>query len=165
MVAWAASASAEAGAGGDLCCSAAVHEMSAAKERDVRPARCQHASRSWPAAVSAQLGTRHLCTLTLQIVHVPHRPNLDGTGSFRDIVEYPTTIGIKIIGLNEGDFVQDMLNVCREVTKQKAEDVEVKWRDKGKYRAITINLTFQDADMVYATYAAINKDPRVKFKL
>ena len=41
----------------------------------------------------------------------------------------------------------------------------VRWRDKGKFRSITLSLTFTDADMVYAVYAAVNRDPRVRFKL
>ena len=40
-----------------------------------------------------------------------------------------------------------------------------RWRDKGKYRAITLRLHFENADQVYDVYAAINRDPRVKFKL
>ena len=41
----------------------------------------------------------------------------------------------------------------------------VRWRDRGKYRSITLTLTFLDAEMVYAVYAAVNRDPRVRFKL
>ena len=48
---------------------------------------------------------------------------------------------------------------------QAEEDVQIRWRDKGKYRSLTITLRFQDADMVYAVYDAISKDPRVKYKL
>eukprot|EP00310_Coccolithus_braarudii_P024859 CAMPEP_0183358432 /NCGR_PEP_ID=MMETSP0164_2-20130417/49205_1 /TAXON_ID=221442 /ORGANISM="Coccolithus pelagicus ssp braarudi, Strain PLY182g" /LENGTH=98 /DNA_ID=CAMNT_0025532331 /DNA_START=153 /DNA_END=449 /DNA_ORIENTATION=+ len=92
-------------------------------------------------------------------------PNLDGTGSFRTLVEYPCELSVKVIGLNEGAFVSDMRTMCAGITGQEEELVGVRWRDKGKYRSITLQLQFQDADMVYAVYAAINKDPRVKFKL
>ena len=61
--------------------------------------------------------------------------------------------------------VSDILTICAEITGQKESDVPVRWRDKGKFRSITLTLTFTDADMVYAVYAAVNRDPRVRFKL
>ena len=71
----------------------------------------------------------------------------------------------KIIGDNEGPFVTDMVTLCSELNGQAEEDVQVRWRDKGKYRAITLRLKFENADQVYNVYAAINRDPRVRFKL
>ena len=155
--------------------------------------------------------------------------NLDGTGSFRTVQEYPCDLDVKIIGNNEGPFVDDMVTLCAERTGQKEEDISAvarcrrrpgsgradrprrhgsrrpracargcplgataelqplrslsearpqnagyaaacahpgaRWRDKGKYRAITLRLHFENADQVYDVYAAINRDPRVKFKL
>ena len=106
---------------------------------------------------------------------------------------------IKVIGDNEGPFVSDIRTLCSEITGQAEEDVPVRWRDKGKYRSITLRLHFEDADtvrarwrgvfslsavsslgaslrleadssalmlaQVYAVYAAIDADPRVKFKI
>ena len=92
-------------------------------------------------------------------------PQLDGAGAFRDIQEYPCDLLVKIIGDNEGPFVADMLTLCAERTGQKEDEIEVRWRDKGKYRSITLKLHFENADQVYDVYAAINRDPRVRFKL
>ena len=92
-------------------------------------------------------------------------PQLDGSGAFRDIQEYPCELDVKIIGDNEGPFVADMVSICAGLTGIDESDVQVRWRDKGKYRAITLRLNFKDADMVYAVYAAVNRDPRVRFKL
>ena len=92
-------------------------------------------------------------------------PQLDGAGAFRDIQEYPCELDVKIIGDNEGPFVTDMVTLCSELNGQAEEDVQVRWRDKGKYRAITLRLKFENADQVYNVYAAINRDPRVRFKL
>ena len=64
-------------------------------------------------------------------------PNIDGTGSFRSVQEYPCDLDIKVIGLNEGPFVADIRTVCAEAAEQAEEEVQVRWRDKGKYRAIT----------------------------
>ena len=72
---------------------------------------------------------------------------------------------IKIIGDNEGAFVSDMRTLCAELTGQDESDVPVKWRDKGKYRSVTLTLCFESADQVYKVYAAIDRDPRVRFKL
>lgn len=78
---------------------------------------------------------------------------------------YPCEIDVKAIGDNEGPFASDLLQLACEITGQKKEDVPVRWRDKGKYRAVTMSLKFENADQVYAVYAAINRDPRVRFKL
>lgn len=92
-------------------------------------------------------------------------PNIDGTGAFKNIQEYPCDLDIKVIGSNEGPFVQDIVQLAAENTGMKIEDIQVRWRDNGKYRAITMRLHFENSDQVYATYAAMDRDPRVKFKL
>ena len=61
--------------------------------------------------------------------------------------------------------MSDMRTLCAELTGQDESDVPVKWRDKGKYRSVTLTLRFESAEMVYAVYAAIDRDPRVRFKL
>jgi len=91
--------------------------------------------------------------------------NIDGTGAFKDIQEYPCDLDVKVIGNNEGPFVADIVTLCAENTGMKEEDIQVRWRDKGKYRAITLRLHFENSDQVYAVYAAMDRDPRVKFKL
>ena len=80
-------------------------------------------------------------------------PNIDGTGAFRSVQEYPCDLDIKVIGNNEGPFVTDMLTLCAEITEQQEEDVGVRWRDNGKYRAITLRLHFENADQVRARAA------------
>ena len=42
-------------------------------------------------------------------------PNIDGTGSFRSLQEYPCDLDVKIIGTNEGPFVTDMVTICAGV--------------------------------------------------
>ena len=72
---------------------------------------------------------------------------------------------IKVIGFNEGPFVNDIRTLCAELTGVSDDDVPVRWRDNGKYRSITLTLRFENADQVYAVYAAVDRDPRVKYKL
>ena len=92
-------------------------------------------------------------------------PNIDGTGAFKNIQEYPCDLDIKVIGANEGPFVTDIVTLAAENTGMREEDIKVRWRDNGKYRAITLRLHFESSEQVYATYAAFDRDPRVKFKL
>ena len=58
-------------------------------------------------------------------------PNIDGTGAFKNVQEYPCTLQIKCIGTNEGPFVSDIHTLCAELTGQAEKDVPVKWRDNG----------------------------------
>ena len=102
---------------------------------------------------------------SVRVCGISMMQNLDGTGSFRDIQEYPCDLDIKVIGNNEGPFVQDIVQLAAENTGMDIDDIQVRWRDNGKYRAITLRLHFENSDQVYATYAAMDRDPRVKFKL
>ena len=92
-------------------------------------------------------------------------PNIDGTGAFKNIQEYPCDLDIKVIGNNEGPFVADIVQLAAENTGMNPDDIQVRWRDNGKFRAITLRLHFENSDQVYAVYAAMDRDPRVKFKL
>ena len=58
-----------------------------------------------------------------------------------------------------------LLQLACECTGQKPEDVQVRWRDRGKYRSVTLRCYFENAQQVYNVYAAIDRDPRVKYKL
>ena len=107
-----------------------------------------------PAAANAARSRPAVCSETL-----------DGSGAFRDIQEYPCTLEIKVIGNNEGPFVDDIRELCAEITGQAEDDVPVRWRDKGKYRSVTLTLRFENAEQVYAVYAAMDRDPRVNYKL
>ena len=75
-------------------------------------------------------------------------PELDGTGAFKNIQEYPCDLDVKVIGNNEGPFVSDIVTLCAENTGMKEEDIQVRWRDKGKYRAITLRLHFDNSEQV-----------------
>ena len=132
--------------------------------------------RTHAAAMQRPCGAAERMPTAAQLRHgaVPQRhaaivcrdlPNIDGTGAFKNIQEYPCTLDIKVIGDNEGPFVADIVTLCAENTGMREEDIQVRWRDKGKYRSITLRLRFENADQVYATYAAVDRDPRVRYKL
>jgi putative lipoic acid-binding regulatory protein len=88
-----------------------------------------------------------------------------GRSEHIDALPYPVDMDIKVIGDNEGPFVTDILQLAAECIGVEPDDVQVRWRDKGKFRAITLRLHFQNAEQVYAVYAAMDRDPRVRYKL
>ena len=111
------------------------------------------------SAVSAAAAVTPRAALCLEM------PNIDGTGEFKNIQEYPCTLDIKVIGNNEGPFVSDMLTLAAENCGMDEKDIKHRWRDNGKFRSITLTLSFENAEQVYAVYAAFDRDPRVRFKL
>lgn len=92
---------------------------------------------------------------------------LNASGSVFDrMVSYPCKFQIKVIGLSQGHFASDMLDIVSRVTGVSSESIDFKLRDTktGKYRSITIDVPVQNAAMLYECYEALSKDPRVKFK-
>jgi hypothetical protein len=59
--------------------------------------------------------------------------SLDGSGSFRTVQEYPCDLDVKIIGNNEGPFVDDMVTLCAERTGQKEEDISAAARCRRRF--------------------------------
>ena len=84
----------------------------------------------------------------LTVATMLNQPPLDGTGAFKDIQEYPCTLEIKIIGDNEGPFVSDLVTLAAEATGMAESDILVRWRDKGRFRSVTLKLNFENADQV-----------------
>jgi putative lipoic acid-binding regulatory protein len=72
---------------------------------------------------------------------------------------------IKAIGetVNDDTFVADMQKLAAQAAP--ARPVEVRFRDKGRFRSVTMRCTFRTADEVYALYALLDDDERVMFKL
>ena len=85
---------------------------------------------------------------------------------FDRMVSYPCTFQIKVIGLSQGHFAGDMLDIVSRVSGVATDEITYKLRDTktGKYRSITIDVPVQSAAMLYECYEALSKDPRVKFK-
>lgn len=76
--------------------------------------------------VSAAAQPRAACSMAgraARVCSIDMMQNLDGTGSFRTVQEYPCDLDVKIIGDNEGPFVNDMVTLCAERTGQKEADV------------------------------------------
>jgi putative lipoic acid-binding regulatory protein len=80
-----------------------------------------------------------------------------------EIVEFPTRLQFKIVGLADPNFVADMERICAETCGKPVTASST--RDKGKYRSITMDLDIQSADAFYRIYETVGKDPRVKFMI
>ncbi|GJQ15621.1 hypothetical protein GpartN1_g7412.t1 [Galdieria partita] len=94
-----------------------------------------------------------------------HNWNADGQRRLIDeLVDFPCKFQFKIIGIRQGNFVGDIVDSVAEVLQIDPSYMEVSTRDKGKYRSITIDAPCNSSEQVYSIYAAIDRDPRVKFK-
>jgi putative lipoic acid-binding regulatory protein len=97
--------------------------------------------------------------------------NVGGTGSksvFADTMTFPTDFLLKIVGLNEPTFAADMVRLVSAVVgEQKAGGLDHSTKEAagGKYVSVSIKPLFRSAEELYAVYAAVRKDPRVKIML
>lgn len=86
-------------------------------------------------------------------------------GRLAELMDFPSNMEIKIIGKQDDTFVNDVVKICTKITNQTAAEVPVRWRDKGRWRSVTITLFFKNPDMVYDVYEAVDRDPRVRYKI
>jgi putative lipoic acid-binding regulatory protein len=83
---------------------------------------------------------------------------------FEALVEYPCQFTMKIVGANEGTFVQDVLQIVADSCHVEKETVSFSTREMGKWTSVTVQAPVANAEMLYLLYENIDKDPRVKFK-
>ena len=85
---------------------------------------------------------------------------------FDRLVDYPCTFQIKVIGLRQGQFTTDMVDIISRVTSKPSEEIKFSIRKSSaeKYISVSIDAPVASADMLYECYEALEKDPRVKFK-
>mmetsp|Transcript_199 Transcript_199/g.339 ORF Transcript_199/g.339 Transcript_199/m.339 type:complete len:180 (-) Transcript_199:195-734(-) len=81
-----------------------------------------------------------------------------------DLVDFPCVFTFKVVGLRQGEFAEDICDSIARVLEIERVNVKLSFRDRGKYRSLTINAPCNNADQIYDIYAAIDRDPRVKFK-
>jgi putative lipoic acid-binding regulatory protein len=93
---------------------------------------------------------------------------------FEGSVVFPTTFMLKIVGVNDPTFINDILRIIQSCVGDQpagkslthlSGGVTTKETAGGKYVSITLSPYFQNAAELYATYDAISKDKRVKFTL
>lgn len=87
-----------------------------------------------------------------------------GTGIFEELLDFPCMFTFKVIGMAQGDFMTDIVDSVALALDTDKKFLKTSFRDKGKYRSITLHAPVNTASQIYDVYAAIDRDPRVKFK-
>jgi putative lipoic acid-binding regulatory protein len=83
---------------------------------------------------------------------------------FEALVDYPSLFMMKIVGANEGLFVEEMVGVVAESCRVEADTIYHTVRFTGKWASLTVKAPVESAKMLYELYENIDRDPRVKFK-
>lgn len=79
-------------------------------------------------------------------------------------MEYPSIFKLKIIGVNESSFSEEMVQIVAETCQVEAGRIKYTERVNGKWLSVTVHAPVENAEMLYALYENVDKDPRVKFK-
>ena len=83
---------------------------------------------------------------------------------FEALIEYPTIFTMKIVGANEGSFVEDIVAVVAEACESTPDKVSHSVRAMGKWTSVTVQAPVKSSEMLYSLYEKVDRDPRVKFK-
>lgn len=99
----------------------------------------------------------------------PNGENGDGNGKdsgimWDQLVDFPCVFTFKIIGLAQGDFANDIIDSVALALEMDRTFLKTSFRDRGKYRSITVDAPVNTVDQIRNVYNAIDRDPRVKFK-
>lgn len=66
----------------------------------------------------------------------------------------------KVIGERQGDFVNDIVDSVALALETEKKFLKTSFRDRGKYRSITIDVPVNTSEQIYTVYEAIDRDPR-----
>lgn len=80
------------------------------------------------------------------------------------LVDFPCVFTFKVIGMAQGDFLNDIVDSVATALDMDRKYLKISFRDRGKYRSITLSAPVNTSSQLYDVYAAIDRDPRVKFK-
>lgn len=83
---------------------------------------------------------------------------------FDELVDFPCVFTFKVIGMAQGNFMGDIIDSVALALDTDKKFLKTSFRDRGKYRSITVKAPVNTANQIYDVYAAIDRDPRVKFK-
>jgi putative lipoic acid-binding regulatory protein len=56
------------------------------------------------------------------------------------LVDFPCVFTIKVVGLRQGEFVEDILDAIGEVIGKKGDSLTHTFRDNGKWRCVHMDL-------------------------
>lgn len=108
-----------------------------------------------------------------EMAKMPSEPAIDQFSKDRERkfdfndLEFPTRFTLKVIGLDENNFLADVLNICCAVTKEDVSKIKynVKNGRKGNYLSVSVSPLFDSGDDIYSLYSLLHQDSRVKFVL
>jgi len=83
---------------------------------------------------------------------------------FEALVDYPCKFTLKIVGANEGLFVEEMVAVVAETCQVEISEIAHSTKTMGKWTSVTVHAPVESANMLYELYETVDRDPRVKFK-
>ncbi|KAL3919539.1 MAG: hypothetical protein SGARI_007183 [Bacillariaceae sp.] len=79
---------------------------------------------------------------------------------FEALVEYPCEFTMKIVGANEGSFVEDILAVVADACESKVSDISHSTKAMGKWTSVTVKAPVKSSEMLYTLYEKVDLDPR-----
>lgn len=83
---------------------------------------------------------------------------------FEALVDYPCDFTMKIVGANEGLFVEEIVAVVAEACESEPGNISYRTKAVGKWTSVTVQAPVKSSEMLYTLYEKIDLDPRVKFK-
>lgn len=88
---------------------------------------------------------------------VPIQRPAEAKRAFDELVDFPCVFTFKVVGVNEGHFLDDISAAVARVLDTQTQYVKTSFRDKGKYRSITLRAPVNTANQIYDVYAIIDK--------
>ena len=85
---------------------------------------------------------------------------------FEALVEYPSIFKMKIVGQDDESesFAPEIVEVVAASCGVEQTSIKHTKRQNGKWTSVTVHAPVENADMLYALYENVDKNPRVKFK-
>jgi putative lipoic acid-binding regulatory protein len=85
---------------------------------------------------------------------------------FEALVEYPSIFKMKIVGQDDESesFAPEVVEIVAESCGVEYTKIKHTKRQNGKWTSVTVHAPVENADMLYALYENVDKNPRVKFK-
>ena len=91
---------------------------------------------------------------------------IDGWGGEPSLIEFPVTLDVKAMGLNEPDFEPLVLDLVLPYVPEAAlETVTTRSSSGGKYISVRVRFTAISKNQLEVIYRGLRAEPRVLFTL
>jgi putative lipoic acid-binding regulatory protein len=103
------------------------------------------------------------------VVNNPSKPEMDDQGYtlytdeetgkkarvFEALVDYPCDFTMKIVGANEGLFVEEIVAVVAEACESEPGQISYQTKVLGKWTSVTVQAPVKSSEMLYALYEKV----------